>query len=818
MLKNHLKIAWRNIYRKKIFSLINVLGLAFGICACLVIYLITSYEFSFDTFHPDQERIYRIVGEIQGSSGEKEFLNCVISDVADFQKGIPGFEATSGYHLYSEKTTIPSRGAPAKKFGGRIQGSYTPSSIITGPQYFDIFKYQWLAGNANSLKEPFKVVLSESRARKYFGAGPMDKMIGKEVIYEDSLHVYVSGIVKDWNKTTDFGYTDFISISTATHSFLKSQIPTDDWNSLRPHASHAFVKLRKSTTASQINDRFSAFIKDHVKLHDSGAKLRMWLQPLGDIHFTDEFHRGDDGDDFRKAYLPTLYALMGLALFILILAAVNFINLSTAQSLQRAKEVGIRKVMGSRRSNLVFQFLIETLVLTFFAVVLSVLLVRPVLSAFSSFIPDGVSFHLFNPPTLIFLLFVTLITTLLAGFYPARVLSSYLPIVSLKGGAVQKVSRSWSLRKGLIVFQFTISLIFIIGAIIINNQISFMAFTDKGFNSDAIVTINNWGDRAGKTKIFAESVRHIPGIEKVILQGNAPMGFAHGGENFKYKGKDEIDFPVSFDAANEDFIPFYQMKLIAGRNIRHSDSLKELVINETCSKTMGLTTPGDAVGKILYNNGKPYPVVGVVADFHEGSFHEAMKPVVIAKMPERERSIAIKLASTQNQVSDVRTILSEMETQWKKIYPDEAMNYSFLNEAITWLYEQETKTAWLMKTAMIITIFISCMGLFGLAMYSAERRTKEIGIRKVLGASVINISMMLSKDFLILVIIALLIASPVAWYFMTRWLQDFAYRISISWWVFIFAGLGAILIALATVSFQAINAAVANPVKSLRTE
>ena len=818
MLKNYIKIGWRNITRHKLYTIINVAGLALGICACLVIYLITSYEFGFDTFHPDKERIYRIVGEIQLGSGEKEFLNCVISDVADFQKAIPGFEATSGYHLYGEKITIPVRDGPAKKFGGRIEGSYTPTSILTGPQYFDIFKYQWLAGNAAAaLNEPFKVVLSESRARKYFGAGPIDKMIGKEVIYDDSLHVNVSGIVKDWNKTTDFGYTDFISISTATHSFLKSQIPTDDWSSLRPHASHAFVKLGKSTTASQINDRFAAFIKDHVKF-PPGAKLSMWLQPLSDIHFTNEFHRGDDGDDFRKPYLPTLYALMGLALFILILAAVNFINLSTAQSLLRAKEVGIRKVMGSRRINLVFQFLIETSVLTFFAVILSVLLVRPVLSAFSSFIPDGVSFHPFDLPTLIFLLLVTLITTLLAGFYPARVLSSYLPVLSLKGGAVQKVSGSWRMRKGLIVFQFTISLIFIIGAVIMGNQIRFMGNTDKGFNSDAIVTINNWGDRSGKTKIFAERVRNIRGIEKVILQGNSPMGFAHGSENFKYKGKDEIDLPVSFDAANEDFIPFYQMKLIAGRNIMHSDSLKELVINETCSKAMGLTTPGDAVGKFLYRNGNPYPVVGVVADFHEGSFHESMKPVVIAKMPERERSIAIKLATTQKQVSDVKEILSELETQWKKLYPDEALNYSFLNEAITWLYEQEAKTAWLMNTAMIITIFISCMGLFGLAMYSAERRTKEIGIRKVLGATVANISMMLTKDFLILVTIALMIASPVAWYFMTRWLQDFAYRISISWWVFVLAGVGAILIALVTVSFQAIKAAVANPVKSLRTE
>jgi putative ABC transport system permease protein len=817
MIRNYFKIAWRNIYRHKGYATINILGLALGICACIVIYLITSFELSFDKFHPDKERIYRIVGELQRSSGEKEFLNSLIPDVAGFQKQVPGFEAEAGFHLYGANIKIPDGDKPAKKFDNRIEGSYSSSTIITWPGYFDVFRYDWLVGNAAVLKDPYNVVLSENRAHKYFGNIPLAEMIGKTVIYDDSLQVRVAGIVKDWNKNTDFGFTDFISVSTATNSFLKNQIPTDDWSSLSPHRSMAFVKLAKGTTAAQINKRFETFIKEHVKLHNSGSALSMRLQPLTGIHFTSDFHRGDDGDDFRKPYLPTLYALMGLAFFILLIAAVNFINLSTAQSMQRVKEIGVRKVMGSNKMNIMFQFLTETLVLTLFAVIVSVLLVKPVLSAFSAFIPQGIIFQPFKTSTLIFLLIITLVTSLLAGFYPAKILASYLPVLSLKGATAQKTGGKVNLRKGLIVFQFSISLIFIIGSIVIGNQIRFMRDTDKGFNSDAILTINHWGDRGGKTKIFAESIKNIAGIDKVILQGNSPMGFAHGGQNFTYKDRNEIiDLPVSFDAADENFIPFYQMRLIAGRNMIHSDSMKELVINETCSRVMGLIKPGDAVGKSLYLNDKPYPVVGVVADFHEGSFHEAMKPVVIAK--EREWSIAIKLAATEKKVSDVKLILSELEKQWKKIYPDEGFNYSFLNEAITRLYDQETKTAWLMNMAMGITIFISCMGLFGLGMFAAQRRTKEIGIRKVLGASVANITMMLSKDFIVLVIIAILIASPIAWYFMNQWLADFAYRINISWWVFILAGVTAVLIALLTVSFQAIKAAIANPVKSLRTE
>jgi putative ABC transport system permease protein len=818
MIKSYFKIAWRNIYRHKGYATINILGLALGICACIVIYLITSFELSFDKFHPDKERIYRIVGELRRSSGETEFLNSLIPDVAGFQKQIPGFEAEAGFHLYGANIKIPDGDKPAKKFDNRIEGSYSSSTIITWPDYFDVFKYDWLVGNAAVLKDPYNVVLSENRAHKYFGNIPLAEMIGKTVIYDDSLQVHVMGIVKDWNKNTDFGFTDFISISTATNSFLKNHIPTDDWSNLSPHRSMAFVKLAKGTTAAQINNRFETFIKEHVKLDNPGSALTMRLQPLTGIHFTSDFHRGDDGDDFRKPYLPTLYALMGLALFILLIAAVNFINLSTAQSMQRVKEIGVRKVMGSNKMNIVFQFLTETLVLTLFAVIVSVLLVKPVLSVFSAFIPQGITFRPFETSTLIFLLTVTVVTSLLAGFYPAKVLASYLPVLSLKGSIVRKVGGKVNLRKGLIVFQFSISLVFIIGSIVIGNQIRFMRDTDKGFNSDAILTINHWGDRGGKIRIFAESIKNIAGVDKAILQGNPPMGFAHGGESFKYKGKDEINLDVSFDAANEDFIPFYRMKLIAGRNMMHSDSLKELVINETCSRAMGFTNPAEVVGKFLYNNDKPYPVVGVVSDFHEGSFHEGMKPVVIAKMPQRESSIAIKLGTTEKKVSDVKLILSKLEKQWKKIYPDEGFNYSFLNEAITRLYEQETKTAWLMNMAMGITIFISCMGLFGLVMFAAQRRTKEIGIRKVLGASVADITTMLSKDFIVLVIIAILIASPIAWYFMDKWLQDFAYRINISWWVFILAGATAVLIALLTVSFQAIKAAIANPVKSLRTE
>ncbi len=814
MLKNYFKIAWRNIIRHKIYTVINVFGLALGICACITIYLITKFDLSFDKFHPDGNRIYRIVGDLQNDRGDKEFLNSIINDVAAFQNQISGFEAKAGLIDFGEDVTIPDGNKHPKKFESRIAGSYNTSTIITWPEYFDIFKYKWLLGNPQELSKPFKVVLTEKRAKQYFGDIPLADMIGKTVIYQDSLRVNVSGIVKDWTENTDFGYTDFISISTATHSFLNQRIKAEDWSSLQPHNSLVMVKLDEHVSASEVNKRFAAYIKDHVQFQQPGTKLNMYLQPLSDIHFTKEFRRGDDGDDFRKAYMPTLYSLMGVALFILLIAAVNFINLSTAQSIQRAKENGVRKVLGGNKGNITFQFLIETFVLTLLAAAISVILVNPVLALFKDYIPEGIEFHFFNTTTLIFLGSIIIITTICAGFYPSRVLASYLPVLSLKGGNLRPGREKISLRKALIIFQFTISMVFIITAIIMGKQMNFMKGADKGFNSDAIITVNKWRDSDNKLKILAEDVRHIRGVDKAIWQGNNPMGFAKMTSTYKFKGKEEISINPVIEEGDDQYIPFYGMKLIAGRNMVHSDSVNELIINEALARAIGFKKPADAVGKQLSDE----TIVGVVADFHQGSFHDAIQPAVITNKKIFRHSIAIKLSGQEKNARDVKTILAAVEKQWKKLFPDEAFEYHFMNESIGFLYGQEDKTAWLVNVSMGLTIFISCMGLFGLGMFTAERRTKEIGIRKVLGASATNIAAMLSRDFVLLIIIAILIASPLAWYLMSQWLQDYAYRTNISWWVFFVAGLSAISVGLITVSFHAIKAAVANPVKSLRTE
>ncbi|HKO79054.1 MAG TPA: ABC transporter permease [Chitinophagaceae bacterium] len=813
MIKNYFKIALRNITRKKVYTTINVLGLSFGICACIVLYLIISYEFSFDSFHPDKKRIYRIIANVTESTGDKLNFAKIPAPVSlEGRSGLSGIDAIAGIIPYNVKISVPDGDKPAKHFESRADESNYLTTVIAEPAYFDIFKYEWLAGNSKTaLGYPFTVVLTESKARQYFGAISLDKILGKQVVYQDSLVVSISGIVKDWDRNSDLAFTDFISFATLQKSFLKRSISIDSWKQ-GDLSAWVFTKLSPGTASSQVNAQLGTLVKMHG---DPQTKLTLLLEPLSNIHFNANIIE----NPIRTAHKPTLYSLIGISLFILLLAIINFINLSTAQSIQRSKEIGVRKVLGSGKAKIVFQFLAETLLLTLLSVLLAVTFVTPVLDLFQSFIPKGVAFRFFESSTFIFLTLVTIITSVFAGLYPARVLSSYLPALNLKGIGAQKNSEGSVLRKGLIVFQFSVSLVFIIGSIVIGNQLKYTSEKDLGFKSEAIITVETpRGEGFGKVAAIAQNIRQIPGVNNVALQWVSPMTDNARGMKLKFKNTDAKDFWVTQVAGNEDFIPVYQIKLLAGRNLVKADSVKEFVINETLSRLMGNKKPEESLGKVLYWNDKPYPVAGVVADFHTSSLHDPITPLCIINRPDRESSLAIRLASTGKPSGMIKTTTADIEKEWRKIYPAATFNYRFYDESLAMLYKKDKQTAVLINTAMFITIFISCMGLFGLCMFIAERRKKEIGIRKVLGASIANIVTMLSKDFIILVMIALLIATPIAWYFMDRWLQDFTYRVKISWWVFIIAGLSAILITLITISFQAIKTAIANPIKSLRTE
>lgn len=818
MLKSYLKIAWRNIARHKLYSFINILGLALGICSCIVIYLITSFELSTDTFHPGKQYVYRIIEKIQRKGAETSIAASIPQPIPlAAREKIPGLEAVAAYHFYTAKISIPGSSDPTKKYDNRPEGSYTPSTIIAEPEYFTIFSYDWLAGNATALKDPFAVVLSETKAHKYFGATPPDQLIGREMVYNDSLRVRVAGVVKDWKGHTDFPFSEFISFSTIQHSFLKRLIWEEEASSdgQSPWGSRAFVKLAPGTDPAGVNKRLAMLAETH-KVPDD-IRYSLLLQPLSDIHFSNNV-----GDGIRKAHLPTLYVLMGIAIFILVLAAINFINLSTALSIRRTKEIGIRKVMGGNKLSIIFQFLLETFLLALAALLIAALAVRPVMTAFKAFIPEGVDFHPFDPATLGFALLLTLLTTLLAGFYPAKLLSAFLPVLSLKGPGAQVKQTKWYLRKSLIVFQFAISLIFIISAIIISRQINYMRSQDLGFTTDAIISVYaRPDDSVKKVQLFAERIRQLPGVLQVSRQSFTPLSDFRTTIPLQYKGKTTKEVPAALQIADEHFIPMYEIRLLAGRNLLpgvNRDSIKEFILNETFTAALGFKRPEEAIGQFVYLGDKPIPIVGVVADFHEYAYYDPIRPIAIMDLSRPENGVGIKLAAKGKELAGVKNTLAQLARIWKDIYPDEPFAYNFLDESIANMYKKEQKTATLINVATGLTIFISCMGLFGLSMFAAGQKTKEIGIRKVLGASVVNIISLLSKDFVLLIALSLVVASPVAWYLMHKWLEGFAYRASVPAWIFVLAGGAALLFGLATISFQAVKAAMANPVDALRTD
>ena len=813
MLRDYFRTALRNLLRQKGTSLINLAGLTLGVTACLAIYLVTNFELSYDTFHPDRERIYRVVGESRyGAKNEPHPVGFLPAPVpAALRAEVPGFETIAAFHNSTSHVLVPNGNDKDKptRYEARRRGKGVVDLVVAEPTYFEIFKYDWLAGNPKTaLVEPFQVVLTEGAARTYFGSLSPDQVLGRELVYFDSLRVRVAGVVGDFANPSDLTFTDFLSFPTIrANAMLKRSINLDQWDDIWS-ASQAYVKLPAGSTPAQFGKAFERFSKKHFP---GEFKFKPALQPLAKLHFD-----ADYVDNYsRKAHLPTLYGLMGVAGFILLIAAINFVNLATAQSAQRAREIGVRKVLGSSRTSLMAQFMSETALLTLLAVGIALLLVGPVLSSVHSLTPPGLTYELFTGKTVLFLLGVTALTALLAGLYPAWVLSAFQPALTLKGQSALRGGQRGHFRRALIVFQFTVSLVFIIGTLMVGRQLRFMREKDLGFSTDAILEIA--AGRAGKTDVLAGKIKGLAGVERVAMQWFPPMGEAYMMTKLKYQGKREVDMDVSVKVGNENFIPLYNLRLLAGRNYTKSDSLRELVINATYAKALGFGKPADALNQMVEFDGKKYPIVGVVADFHEQSFHERIGAAAILNLPQA-RNLGVKLATQGKGVSSLQATLVDLERVWKSVHPDLPFEYAFVDDSIARLYEKETKTGQLVNAATAVAILISCLGLFGLATFTAQQRTKEIGIRKVLGASVAGIVALLSTDFLKLVFIALVIASPLAWWGMNEWLKDFAYKVDLAWWVFALAGVVAAGIALLTVGFQSVKAALMNPVESLRNE
>ena len=807
MIITYFKTAWRYMTRNKVSSVINILGLSLGITCCLIIFLITRHELNFDTFHQDKERIYRLIS-VRDDVPRPGMLDPMIDPI---REEITGLETAAIFYNYNTKVRIVND-QEIKFFEDPRPGLDPLDIIVTDPAYFDIFQYEWLCGSPAALNAPFMVALTADKAYRYFGDLPVDQYIGKLITYGDSLLVSVAGIVKPWKKNTDFIFTDFISSASIPGSELKNRInlTTDAWG-LWNHTTQVFVKLFPGVETATVEAQFPAWAEKYIF---SSQKVKLLLQPLADIHVN--YNLRDSYS--RQAYLPVLYGLMAIAAFILIIAVCNFINMATAQFLHRTKEVGIRKILGGKRINLIFQLFGETLLIVLFAATLSLYLANILIDVFHSFVPPGLTLGLTRPFTWIFLVVIILCTTLLAGFYPAKVLSGGSPVSVMKGG-VRRGSTKSLLRETLIVFQFTISLILIICTLVINDQIRYILNKDLGFAQDAIIHIRF----RGNGMVFAEKIKQFHYVEMVSVHSNPPANRGHGGTVFKgiNSGEDhEINSVLEF--CDENYLSLYELQLITGRNVHPSQHMTEFVVNETFVRQLGFNDPQDAVGQMIksgkFSNIPDQKIVGVVSDFHLMPLYERIGPMAITTVGQFSRIISVKMSIAGQNKENVKNMVAEIEKTWKEINPYERFEMTFYDEAITAFYEKEHNTSRIINASMLMAIFISCMGLFGLVVFTTKQRTKEIGIRKVLGASVYQILTLLSGGFVKLVLISAMIASPIAWFLMDKWLVGFAYHVPLRWWIFVLACLFALLIALATISVQTFKVARMNPVDSIKSE
>jgi predicted permease len=817
MIKNYLKIAFRNFWRNKTFSTINVLGLSIGISAALVIFLIVYYEFSFDKFEKDSDSIYRVVVEGK-NGGEINYSAAVPAPLGSAaETEMTGLEQTVPlFQFQGDATTTVSviRDNPDKPVVYKKQ----PNIIFTNRQYFEILPYEWLAGSpVTALQDPFAVVLTERRAQQYFPGVPAGDVVGRYIIYGDSLKTMVTGVVKDLNEHTFFTAGEFISLATVMHTALKDNFMMDVWNDWMAY-SQLFVKLSKNNTVERAEVNMNSLLHKYNKEANKNPSHTMAfrLQPLSDVHF----NYGSVGQ--RTAHKPTLYGLLAVAAFLLLLGCINFINLTTAQSAERAKEIGIRKTMGGSRKHLIFQFLGETFFVTLAATVVSVILTPFLLRVFADFIPEEVHFDLLHQPyVVLFLLLLGVLVSILSGCYPALVLSGFKPVSVLKNQRVgsNQTRRAW-VRKTLTVSQFVIAQVFVMATVLVSKQIRFAINKDLGFKKDAIVNFAVPRDTSMNNRYaLLRKISAIPQVEKASIGFLPPASDGPAFTNIKYNNaKEDIKADVQIRWGDTNYLELYHIKLLAGRNVQQSDTIKEFIINEKYARLLGFQHPEDALNKQLDFNGKKMPVVGVMQDFHEQSLHAAIDPVVFAAFNERSGFFHIALKKQNAGGTVWQAALSKMEKAFKEVYPQSDFSYSFFDESIAKFYKSEENTARLLKWATGLAIFISCLGLLGLAIYTTNMRTKEIGIRKILGASVANIISILSKDFVRLVLIAFAIAAPIAWWTIYNWLQDFVYRTTISWWVFVLSGISMLLIALITLSIQVIKTAVANPVAALRSE
>jgi len=808
MFKNYFLIAWRNLKNSKAFSFINISGLAIGLATCLLILLYVKDELSYDRYNEKADRIYRIDGDLKFAGNH--FVIAVAPEPmgATMKRDYPEVEQTVHFRSYG--------GVLVRK--GQ-QNIHEDKVVYTDSTLFSVFTLPMIQGDpVHALAEPKSVVITEKTAMKYFNS---TDVVGKYLVVNDTTNLKVTGVIKNVPSQSHFNFDFFIS---GNKSIAKWEL--GDWLS---NNFNTYILLKKGADARRLEARMPQMVDKymvpvaqaimHVDIDQftkSGNYIKYSLTPVTAIHL----HSNKTAEMDANGNIQYVYIFSTIAVFILLIACINFMNLSTARSAGRAKEVGVRKVLGSTRQSLIRQFLMESMLVCFIALVMSVLIAITLLPLFNQLASKELSPVLFiSPWVLASLLGLTVVVGFLAGSYPALFLSAFRPAQVLKGKIAAGFKSGW-LRSSLVVFQFTISVILMVGTIVIYRQLNYIRNKDIGYNRNQVLIIQNTNALGSQAAAFREEVLKMNGAQSATMTGFLPTAPWR---------TDYPLFPVpTTDASkaasmqiwnvDENYIPTLGMRMVQGRNFSR-DFLTDstgIIINESAARLLGFR---QSVNKDLYSLDN-FPakdlthlhIIGVVKDFNFNSLHEEVSPLAM-RWRKENGSIAVRIAT-----KNIPGLIAQIENKWRAMAPSQPFNYTFMDQDFNKTYRSEQQTGGLFITFATLAIFIACLGLLGLAMFTAEQRTREIGIRKVLGASVGGILGLLTKDFLKLVVLSILVASPLAWWMMSKWLQDFAYRTSISWTVFAMATGAALVTAVATISVQALKSAMANPVKSLRTE
>ena len=807
MIKNYFKIAWRNIIRHKGYSAINIAGLSVGIAACLLIFVIIQYELSFDTFQPNFKNIYHVVTQSKGEGGFVYNPGIQVPATEALRLDFPQTIVAAINASYGSQITVPDNGsansAGDKKFTENI------GIMFMEPQFFDIFKATWLAGGKKALSQPNLVVIDKSSAIKYFG--DWKNAMGRSLKMDNLLNLKVAGVIEDARPNSDLPLKVLVSFITCK-LHPKDFHFANNWNTLGSNH-QVFMLLPPNQSVNNINAQLKTFFHRHAVSNGPNTTIQ-FLQPLREMHFDTRF--GDTlGDHITSK--ATLRTLSFIAVLIIIMASINFINLSTAQSVGRSKEVGIRKVLGSSRKQLIIQVIGETTIIVFAAVLFALIIAKialPYLKNIAS-VPDDIG--LLNTGSVLFLAGVTVVVIMLSGLYPALIVSGFKPVLALKNKITAASVGGIPLRRTLVVAQFAISQLLIIGTIIAVNQMDFVNTADLGFNKNAVLMLPGYTDSVSllKMQAFKQQLHQNPAVLAASFTSDAPSSDNNSATNFLFNNsKKDPGFAVFVKIGDADYFKTFGLHFTAGKGYDVSDTMRQAVVNQTLLRKLGIQHDEDAIGKTFaFGNGQWVPICGVVKDFKTNSLRETVKPIVIFPRKDVEAQVAVKI-----QTKNLAKTTASIQKLWESTYPEYAYNGFFLDDNIAQFYKQENQLALVYKIFALIAIFISCLGLYGLVSFMAVQRTKEVGIRKVLGASVSSIVYLFSKEFMVLIIISFVIAVPAAWYIMTGWLQNFAYRISINAWIFVIAIAVSVIIAWLTVGYKAVRAALVNPVKSLRSE